>query len=110
MYKANCGNNIRRKGNSNIYKYRCEANVVPTGARPWAVTHFAATGAGHLSVHIIQLENHWMDLDEIWYECYDIGDYPKIVLLNFRSVITTQRTNKVVRWIDTSATCNRAIQ
>jgi hypothetical protein len=38
MYKANYGNNIRRKGNSDTYKYRCEA---PIGTRPWAVTHFA---------------------------------------------------------------------
>jgi hypothetical protein len=38
--------------------------------------------AGHvcLSVHMIQLENHWMDLDEIWYGHYAIGVYPEIVL------------------------------
>jgi hypothetical protein len=41
--------------------------------------------AGHvcLFVCMIQLENRWMDLDEIWYGHYAIGDYPKIVLFNF---------------------------
>jgi hypothetical protein len=38
-------------------------------------------------------------LDEIWYGCYAIWDYPKIVLYNFlQSVIPTWRANKVVRW------------
>jgi hypothetical protein len=32
---------------------------------------------------MIQFENRWTDLDEIWYGLYAIGDYPKIVLLNF---------------------------
>jgi hypothetical protein len=32
------------------------------------------------NVHIIQLENCWMDLYEIWYGYYAIGDYPKIFL------------------------------
>jgi hypothetical protein len=41
MYKANYGNNIRRKVNSDTYKYRCEAREVPTGARHWDVAHFA---------------------------------------------------------------------
>jgi hypothetical protein len=41
--------------------------------------------AGHvcLSVRMIQLENSWTDLDEIWYGRYAIGDYPKIILFNF---------------------------
>jgi hypothetical protein len=57
--------------------------------------------AGHvcLSVRMIQLENRWTDLDEIWYGYYAIGDYPEIVLLSFlKSVIRTWRTNKLVRW------------
>jgi hypothetical protein len=33
MYKANYGNNIRRKDNSDIYKYRCEAREA-LGRRP----------------------------------------------------------------------------
>jgi hypothetical protein len=36
-----------------------------------------------LSVRMIELENHWTDWDEIWYGGCAIGDYPKIVLLNF---------------------------
>jgi hypothetical protein len=61
--------------------------------------------AGHVclfvrpSVRMVQLENSWTDLDEIWYGDYAIGDYPKIVLLNFlKSVISTWRKNKLVRW------------
>jgi hypothetical protein len=41
MYKANYSNNLRRKGNSDTYKYRCDAHEAPTGARPWAIAHFA---------------------------------------------------------------------
>jgi hypothetical protein len=36
-----------------------------------------------MSVLMIQLQNHWTDLDEIWYGLYIIGVYPKIVVLNF---------------------------
>jgi hypothetical protein len=61
--------------------------------------------AGHvclsvrLSVHIIQLENLWTDVDEICYGRYAIGVYPKIVLSNFlQSVIPTWQANKLVRW------------
>jgi hypothetical protein len=32
---------------------------------------------------MIQLENRWTDLDEIWYGPYAIGEYPKIALFNF---------------------------
>jgi hypothetical protein len=41
--------------------------------------------AGHvcLSVRMIQLDNRWTDVDEIWYGRYATGDYPKIVLFNF---------------------------
>jgi hypothetical protein len=54
---------------------------------------------------MIQLENRLTDLDEIWYERYAIGEYPKIVLFNFlQSVIPTWRTTKNLwGWIDTSA-------
>jgi hypothetical protein len=31
-------------------------------------------------VRKIQLENHWTDLDEIWYGGCAIGEYPKIIL------------------------------
>jgi hypothetical protein len=41
VFTANYGNNIRKKGNSDTYKYRCEAREAPTGARSWAVAHFA---------------------------------------------------------------------
>jgi hypothetical protein len=51
-----------------------------------------------LSVRMIQLENRWMDLDEILSGHYAIGDYRKIVLVNFlQLVIPTWRTNKLVR-------------
>jgi hypothetical protein len=40
MYKANHGNNMRRKGNSDVYKYRYEVEA-PTSARHWAVANFA---------------------------------------------------------------------
>jgi hypothetical protein len=53
----------------------------------------------YLSVRIIQLDNRWTDLDEIWYGRFAIRDYPKIVLFNFlQSVIQTWRKNKLVRW------------
>jgi hypothetical protein len=51
-----------------------------------------------LSVHMIQPENHWTDSEEIWYELYAIGDYPKIILFKFiHSVIPKWQTNKLVR-------------
>jgi hypothetical protein len=51
-----------------------------------------------LSVCMIQLGNRWTDLDEIWYGCYALGAYPKIVLFNFlQSVVPTWRTNELVR-------------
>jgi hypothetical protein len=50
-------------------------------------------------VRTIKIENRWTDLDEIWYGCYAIGKYPKIVLYDFlQSVIPTWRANKLVRW------------
>jgi hypothetical protein len=52
-----------------------------------------------LSVRMIQLDNLWTDLDEIWNGYYAIGIFPKIVLFNFlQSIIPTWRTNKLVRW------------
>jgi hypothetical protein len=61
-----------------------------------------AYGAGYVclfvrpSARMIQLRNRWTDLDEIWYGRHAIGDYPKIVLLNFlQSVIPTWRTNEL---------------
>jgi hypothetical protein len=51
-----------------------------------------------LSIHMIQLENRWTDLCEIWYGSYVIGVCHKIVLFNFlQSAITTWRTNETVR-------------
>jgi hypothetical protein len=51
-----------------------------------------------LSVRMIQYENRWPDLDEIWHVRYAISVNPKIVLFNFlQSVIPTWRTNKLVR-------------
>jgi hypothetical protein len=50
------------------------------------------------SVRIIELDNRWTDLDEIWYVRYATGFYRKIILLNFvSSVIPTWRTNELVR-------------
>jgi hypothetical protein len=52
-----------------------------------------------LSICMIQLENHWMDLDEIWYRGCASGDYPKIIHFNFLpSVITKWWMKKLVRW------------
>jgi hypothetical protein len=44
-------------------------------------------GWSRLSVRMIQLENLWMDLDEIWYGGGAIGDYHEIVLLDCKSMI-----------------------
>jgi hypothetical protein len=58
-----------------------------------------------LSVRMIQLENRWTDLDDIWYGSYAIGIYPKIVLFNFlQSAIPIWRTSELVSAIDTIAT------
>jgi hypothetical protein len=44
---------------------------------------------------MIQLENRWTDLDEIWYGLCAIGDFPKIVLLNYlQSIIPKWRSNR----------------
>jgi hypothetical protein len=50
------------------------------------------TGHVCLSICMIQLKNHWTELDGIRYRRYAIGDYHKIVLYNFQqSVIPTWR-------------------
>jgi hypothetical protein len=36
---------------------------------------------------MIQQENRWMDLGGIWYGCYAIGDYLKIILQNFLQLL-----------------------
>jgi hypothetical protein len=49
------------------------------------------------SVGIIQLQNRWKDLGQIWYGRHDIGYYNKITFYNFpQSVIS--RANKLMRW------------
>jgi hypothetical protein len=65
------------------------------------VNEFNAERTGHvcLSVPMIQLDNRWMDLDEIRYGRYAIGDYRKIALFSFlQLVIQTWWTSKLVRW------------
>jgi hypothetical protein len=48
---------------------------------------------------MIQIENSWKDLDEIWNGRYAIRDNPKIVFYNFlQSVIPAWQANKLVRW------------
>jgi hypothetical protein len=45
------------------------------------------------------LENDWTDFYEVWYGRYAIGDYSKLIILNFvRSVIPTWRMLKIARW------------
>jgi hypothetical protein len=52
-----------------------------------------------MSVRIIQLGNHWMDWDKIWYVWYAIRCYLTIALSNIvRTVITKLQMWKVVRW------------
>jgi hypothetical protein len=47
-----------------------------------------------LSVCMIQLVNHWTDLDDIWCGNYATEVYPKIVLFSFlHSVLLTWQTN-----------------
>jgi hypothetical protein len=51
-----------------------------------------------LSVHMIPLDNHWTDLDDIWYVSHAIGVCLKIIHVMFlESVIPTWRTNEIVR-------------
>jgi hypothetical protein len=51
-----------------------------------------------MPVRMIQLENHWTDLDEIWYGYYAIREQPLTVFFNFlQSIIPTRQTNKLVR-------------
>jgi hypothetical protein len=60
-----------------------------------------AKRSGHvcLSVRVIQIENRWSDLYGIWCAWYATTYVSKIVISNFlQSVISTWRTNKLVRW------------
>jgi hypothetical protein len=51
-----------------------------------------------LSVHMIPLDSHWTDLDDIWYVSYVIGVCLKIVHVMFlESVIPTWWTKEIVR-------------
>jgi hypothetical protein len=51
------------------------------------------------SDRMIQLENNWADLDEIWCGRYAIGDCYDNVLYNFlQAVILAWRTSKFVKW------------
>jgi hypothetical protein len=48
---------------------------------------------------MIQLENWLMDLDEIWYRCYAIAGFPKIVFSSFLQLaVPIWWMNKLVRW------------
>jgi hypothetical protein len=41
----------------------------------------------HLRVLMIQQENHWTNLDEIWYRRHVIAVDPKIALFNFLQLV-----------------------
>jgi hypothetical protein len=79
--------------------------------------HIGLTMSVHLSVCVIQLENHRTEVHEIWYGSYAIVVYPRIVLFNLlQSIISTWQTNEWAGrqtnlWgvIDTSATCSSVI-
>jgi hypothetical protein len=47
------------------------------------LTNYGLVMSVSLSVRMIQLENHWTDLDKIWCGRYAIGDYPKILFYNY---------------------------
>jgi hypothetical protein len=52
-----------------------------------------------LSLRMIQIENRWTDLDEIWYGLYAIGAYLKIILFSYvQTIILTWRTDEHLRW------------
>jgi hypothetical protein len=49
-------------------------------------------------VRMIQLENLWMDFDDICHGCYAIGGHPKLVFFNFvQSVIPTWQMHELLR-------------
>jgi hypothetical protein len=51
----------------------------------------------HLSVRMIQLENRWTNLDEIWCGGYAIGINQKILFFSFlHSVMPTRRKSELV--------------
>jgi hypothetical protein len=59
MYKANYDNNIRGKGNSDTYKYRCEAHEA-LGRRPLRPPPSSILRDGEIRVE---------DAHEVWYIC-----------------------------------------
>jgi hypothetical protein len=59
-----------------------------------------AYGADSLrqSIHMIQLENRWMKVDDIWYACYATRVYPKIALFSFLQLgIPAWKMNELVQ-------------
>jgi hypothetical protein len=49
--------------------------------------------------HVIQLENHWTDFDEMWYGCYTLRGHPKLTLLTFLwSVILAWQVYELTWW------------
>jgi hypothetical protein len=43
---------------------------------------------------MIQLENRWTGLNEIWQGCYTIGDHREIALFNFPTIYNTNMANE----------------
>jgi hypothetical protein len=77
MYKVNYGNSVRRKGNSDTYKYRYEAHEAPTeaspGQSPTSPTPFAATVFNNAiavtsSDYIASNDSVNNELERIWKE------------------------------------------
>lgn len=61
-----------------------------------------------LSVSVIQVENRWTDLDEIWYGHFGSGNHPKIVHFNFpQSIISIWRTNNLEGGVNTGPLATR---
>jgi hypothetical protein len=64
----------------------------------------------HLSIHMIQHENCWTNLDENWCRCYAIWDYPKTILYIFlQLVVSVWQWTNLWAGVDTRTTCSRAI-
>jgi hypothetical protein len=52
-----------------------------------------------MSVHMMELEDNWTDLDEIWYGDCTIWDYLKILLCKFKPTVVTKWLRKeLARW------------
>jgi hypothetical protein len=59
---------------------------------------------------MVQLENCWMDLDEMGVDLMPLGVHPKIAFFSFlQLVIPIWQVNKLEREIDIRTTCNRTI-